>query len=322
MPITPDALTPCEHAVLRAVGRGLTDAEIAERLALPVHTVADQIARIQSALGLRDRAAVIVYAFDHGIVTAAPANGPRLDLSVLGAPRAWRDGEPLDLGPVRQQTLLTALALRPDRTVSRQELLDDVWGMEAPAGNVVQVYVYRLRKCLVDAVIARDRSGYRFLGRAALVDAGRVDELAAEADGFALAGDLPSAVDALSRALGLFRGEPLAGLPGPFADMERFRLTERRMSLTHRKADWQLRLGRHADAITDLRAATVADPHHEPVAALLMRALHETGRRADALAVFERLSRRLAEDLGVAPGERVRHAREVVVQDRPLMAAG
>ncbi|GAB3573133.1 hypothetical protein GCM10027445_31860 [Amycolatopsis endophytica] len=310
--------------MLRAVGRGLTDAEIADRLAVPERTVAGRLTGIRTALGLRDRAAVIVYAFDHGIVTANRATGPRLEISVLGPPRAWRDGEPLDLGPVRQQTLLAALALRPDHTVGRQELLDDVWGPDAPSGNVVQVYVYRLRKCLADPVIARDRFGYRLLGGAVRVDATRAEELASEADAAERAADLPSAIDALGRALGLFRGEPLAGLPGPFADVERFRLTGLRLSLSHRKALWQLELGRYDDAISELRAATVADPHHEPVAALLMRALHETGRRADALAVFARLRRRLTEDLGVAPGERVRRTREAILRDaptrRPLLA--
>ncbi|GHF13222.1 hypothetical protein GCM10017786_54030 [Amycolatopsis deserti] len=310
MPIT--TLTERERAVLRAVGRGLTDAEIAARLGVPETAVAGQLRDIRRRLGLRDRSAAIVYAFDHGIATATPAPGPPLEISVLGPPRAWRAGEPLDLGPVRQQALLAALALRPDTTRTKQDLLDDVWGPEAPSGNVVQVYVYRLRKCLAEPVIARDRFGYRFLGAGVLLDITRVEEIAAEAEAAARAGDLAAAVDTVSRALGLFRGEPLAGLPGPFADGERFRLRERRLALIQRKASWQLRLGRHADAIAELRACAAADPHHEPVTALLMRALHETGRPAEALAAFARLRRRLAEDLGVAPGIEARRVHEVI----------
>lgn len=134
-----------ERAVLYAVGCGLRDEEIAAALAIPRDAVAGHLARILAKLGLCDRAAAIVHAFDCGLV--APGRGPRrqttspapptaerrvpeprLRISVLGPLRAWRDGRPLDLGHLRQQAVLTALALCPGRTVSQQELLDGVWG--------------------------------------------------------------------------------------------------------------------------------------------------------------------------------------------------
>jgi DNA-binding NarL/FixJ family response regulator len=65
----PDLLTPREWDVLRAIGRGLTNSEIAEALVISELTVKSHIGRIFVKLGLRDRAAAIVYAFDHGIVT-------------------------------------------------------------------------------------------------------------------------------------------------------------------------------------------------------------------------------------------------------------
>lgn len=126
-------------------------------------------------------------------------SGGRLRLSVLGPLRAWRGDQPLELGPVRQKALLGALVLRPDVVVGAGELLDDVWGLEPPGTGrrVVPVYVHRLRKCLragddepADAVIARDSSGYRFVGAAAEVDAVTLDRIAAEAAAAARAGDL------------------------------------------------------------------------------------------------------------------------------------
>ena len=66
---SPGLLTPREHDVLRAVGRGLSNAEIAEALVISEVTVKSHIGRIFVKLGLRDRAAAIVYAFDNGIVT-------------------------------------------------------------------------------------------------------------------------------------------------------------------------------------------------------------------------------------------------------------
>ncbi|GAA0646766.1 hypothetical protein GCM10010174_82420 [Kutzneria viridogrisea] len=323
----PRALAPRDHEVLRALGRGLTNTEIAAALAMPTTTVARHVGRILSTLGLRDRAAAIVYAFDHGIVTpgrplkaAVREPAPRLRISVLGPLRAWRGRQPLDLGPVRQQALFAALVLRPDVTVSQRELLDGVWGPEPPAGNVVPVYVYRLRKCLhpgghrPDPVISRDKWGYRLPSGGMSVDSARMEEIAAEAGAAERAGDLVEAVSGCTRALGLFQGEPLAGLSGPFAEVERLRLTERRMALAQQKAQGQLRLGRHSQAIDELLSLTSEHPHCEPVAALLMRALHGSGRRADALAVFTRTRRRLIDDLDVEPGETLLRAQRAVLR--------
>jgi DNA-binding NarL/FixJ family response regulator len=64
-----DALTARERDVLVAIGTGLSNVEIAESLVISELTVKSHIGRIFAKLGLRDRAAAIVYAFDHGLVT-------------------------------------------------------------------------------------------------------------------------------------------------------------------------------------------------------------------------------------------------------------
>ncbi len=249
--------------------------------------------------------------------------GGQLRLAVLGPLRGWRGEEPLDLGPVRQQALLAALVLRPDEPVSQQELLDSVWGAEPPGtgGKVVPVYVHRLRRCLredgaaaADSVIGTSRGGYRFVSARVRLDSVRLAELVAEAEAADRAGDLAAAVEAYARALELFRGEPLSGLPGPFAEGERLRLTERRIALSQQKLERQLRLGRYAEAIAELSALLPAHPHSEALGALLMRALHGSGRSGDALAVFTQLRRRLVDDLGVEPGSRLRRVQEAVLR--------
>lgn len=337
--LTPHALTSQERELLYALGCGLEDAEIADALALPEHEVAGQLGCVLVKLGLRDRAAAIVHAFDCGLVvpgqgprrraagrgttvharTGPAAPGTRLRVSLLGPLRARFAGEPVDVGPVRQQAVLAALALSPGRSVSRQELLDGVWGMESPGGNVVPVYVYRLRKGLrlgegQDSVIKTDRYGYRLAPGAVDVDVTCMEELVTAAGAAERAGDPAEAVRLCGRALDLFRGEPLAGLPGPLAELERLRLVERRVALAQRKAQWQLRLGRVAEATADLSELALQQPLNEPVAALLMHALNRDGRRAEALSVFNRTGRRLADELGVPPGELLCRARWSVLR--------
>lgn len=128
------------------------------------------------------------------------------------------------------------------------------------------------------------------------------------------ADDPAEAVRLCSRVLELFRGEPLAGLPGPLAELERLRLTERRIAVVRRKARWQLRLGRDAEAIAELFALSAEHPLNEPSAAMLMRALQRDGRQAEALAVFERARRSLSDDLGVAPSRVLRRAHQMILR--------
>ncbi|MFE0702233.1 BTAD domain-containing putative transcriptional regulator [Streptomyces sp. NPDC058872] len=325
-----------ERRVLAAVGCGLRDDEIAAVLALPEDAVASHLARIQAKLGLRDRAAAIVHAFDSGLVvpghgprtvpapaprtgTTARTTGPTVRLSLLGPLRALRDGRPLELGHLRRQAVLAALALPVGRTVSRGQLLDGVWGTDTPAANVVPVYVYRLRKALdagdgTATLIAHGPRGYRLVPGAVDVDVADLEEIVTAIGTAERAGETAEAVRLCSRALDLFRGEPLAGLPGPLAERERLRLTERRIALVQRKATRQLRLGRHAEATAELSALSGAHPLDEPVAAMLMRALYRSGRQAAALDVYDRVRRRLADDLGVPPSPMLRRTRRMILR--------
>ncbi|MGW2650346.1 AfsR/SARP family transcriptional regulator [Streptomyces sp. NPDC001393] len=232
---------------------------------------------------------------------------------------------------MREQALLIALLLRPGRTVSRQQLLDGVWGGEPPGtgSRVIPVYVHRLRRRLdargngsANSVIDTVRGGYRFAPRSACTDVARCEEIAAEGRAARDSGDLDAAVDAWSRALALFRGEPLAGIVGPFAEGERLRLTEQRLLLLQDKADCQLRAGHHARAVGELFSLTTAHPYNEALAALLMRALHAGNRQADALDVYAAVRRRLVDGQGVEPGVELRRVHEAVLRGDDSLLLG
>lgn len=229
---------------------------------------------------------------------------------VLGPFVAWQettDGRTeVALGPPRQRAVLAGLVLRPGRVVDVDELVVDVWGDAAPRGgaNVVQTYISALRRVLEPHRAPRSRAGILLStkdGYRLDVEPGRVDAFQAETR-------LEQArtqrdVEALSDILRLWRGTPLAGLPGPFASAQRTRYSELRAAVLEEYYEACLAEGRRGNEIVGELAALVEEhPLRERLRALLMRALDRDGRRADALAVFRQGRRFLVDRQGVEPG--------------------
>jgi DNA-binding NarL/FixJ family response regulator len=71
-----DELTDREHAVLRLMARGATNAEIGASLHVAEATVKTHVGSIFAKLGVRDRAAAIVFAYDHGVVSPGATPPP------------------------------------------------------------------------------------------------------------------------------------------------------------------------------------------------------------------------------------------------------
>ncbi|TXS46982.1 AfsR/SARP family transcriptional regulator [Streptomyces sp. t39] len=246
-----------------------------------------------------------------------------LRIDLLGPVRARRGDAPLALGPVRRQAVLSVLVLRAPSFVTYGQLLADVWGSEPPATGhrVLSSYVYSLRKALDVAaagpgrsVIGSDRGSYRFVPGRARTDLANLAEEASRARRAKDSGDLGAALEHGSRALELFRGEPLPGLPGPFADGERQRLARQRRMLHQDRAECLVSAGRWAEALDELLAPALDQPYDEVLAALRMRALYGHGRQAEALAVHRETRRRLLDELGVEPGEELRAVHQAVLR--------
>ncbi|MET9419326.1 MULTISPECIES: BTAD domain-containing putative transcriptional regulator [unclassified Streptomyces] len=235
----------------------------------------------------------------------APLGSENAELyfSVLGPVRVRRGGQILPPGSPQQRALLVALLLRDGRTATAHELIDAIWGEEPPSQALaaVRTYASRLRKALDPDTLVSESGGYALrIGRDAL-DLAVAQELAAEAYKANAAGDRTQARALLNKVLNLWDGEPLANVPGPYAENQRTRLVEWGLQLLETRLDIDLEVGRHAEAVSELTALTATHPLRERLRELLMLALYRSGRQAEALAVYADTRRLLAEELGVDP---------------------
>ncbi|GAA2061182.1 transcriptional regulator AfsR [Streptomyces albiaxialis] len=230
----------------------------------------------------------------------------QLRFAVLGPVRAWRGDRALSMGSPQQRALLAALLLRAGRTATAEELIDAIWGEEPPeqAKAALRTYASRIRKSLgADAdLLVSESGGYAIrTGGEAVLDMDTAQDLATHAEKAASCGDHLRARDLYNNALAEWDGEPLAHVPGPYADTHRTRLEEWRLGLLEHRLDLDLQVGCHAEAVSELTALTAAHPLRERLRELLMLALYRSGRQAEALAVYADTRRLLADELGVDP---------------------
>ncbi len=212
------------------------------------------------------------------------------------------DGTAVEVPGVRLRALLAALALEPGRIVTREKLVDWIWGQQPPADevNALQALVSRLRKMLPGGVIEADSGGYRLAVPPDAVDVSRFERLV----GQARAAEPAARADLLRSALELWHGTALEGvaLRGSEAfDAAVARLDELYLTALGDRVDADIRLGRGGEMVSELTELVATHPLREGFVAALMRALVEAGRSAEALTVYQRTRERLAEELGVDP---------------------
>jgi predicted ATPase/DNA-binding SARP family transcriptional activator len=244
---------------------------------------------------------------------------------ILGPVRAVRaDGSPAPLGGPKSRALLTLLLADAGRIVPTERLIDGVYGAEPPdgVGNALQSQVSRLRQQLGGGseLVEFHPAGYRLAVDPAGVDAHRFERLAAEGRKALAAGEPRAAAKLLGEALALWRGDPLAD--APLAEHQATRLAELRLSATEDDLQARLELGEHAELVPRLRELVAAHPLREGLRGQLMRALHGSGRHAEALAAFEDARRTLAEELGADPSAELAAVHLALLRDEPAPAAG
>ena len=223
------------------------------------------------------------------------------------------------LGPVELQTetghavltgkqgaLLTILLLSANRVVSVQRLAESLWGEPLPSSpsSRVRMLISDLRKTCIaagDNLIRTQRPGYVVRLVPDQLDLATFLECVAQARKAAAGGDLETAVTRYDEALSLWHGAPLVGIDGSFVQAEAARLEELRLEAVEERGSAMLAKGRYAEAITELTTVIADHPLREAAHGRLMLALHRSGRRADALAVYRRLRERITEELGLEP---------------------
>ncbi|GAB2986761.1 AfsR/SARP family transcriptional regulator [Saccharothrix stipae] len=253
----------------------------------------------------------------------ADGGGERLRFEVLGLLRAVRGGGEVDLGAAKQRAVLAVLLLARNAPVSRDQIIEAVWGDNTPtsAVNLVQTYVAGLRRALEPSRARRAPAelltsvgdGYLLRVDPHAVDLDEFERGVAAAARLRASGDLISAATALDEALGLWRGEPLGGVAGLFAEVERGRLVERRLAVLEERAELLLLIGRGAELVPSLTTLVGEHPLRERGHGLLMRALCQAGRQAEALAVYREARRVLIDELGVEPGPELRKLQQAVL---------
>lgn len=239
------------------------------------------------------------------------------------------DGQ--SVSPGQQRTVLAALLVHANQPVTTSSLIDELWPDRAPgsANVIVQMCVSGLRKLLAPGLGARDRAqplrtsrgSYRLEVCDGDLDQDVFLQLAGDGQRLAAAGEHAAAAEALRAALDHWHGSALHDVAGgAVVSAHAAWLDERRDHVLERRTELDLKLGRHAEVIAELRGRVEAEPTLETFAAQLVTALAAAGRRREAAEVFEHSRTALATELGVRPGKRLLDALRLI--DAPVSATG
>jgi DNA-binding SARP family transcriptional activator len=233
----------------------------------------------------------------------------QLSFAILGALEVSAGGEPVDLGPAKQRTVLGLLLCRANQVVPVASLRDALWPDDAPrtARKNLQGYVSTLRKSIGAGPAGTGPLRHQPPGYLIRLDAAQLDSLAflqlsAAGVAAARAGDARAAAGMLGRAVGMWRGPVLADLAGlPAIAAEQERLHEHYLTSFETWVEARLALGEHGELAPVIDEVVRRHPLRERLRHAQMLALYRAGRQSEALAQFDALRHLLARELGLPP---------------------
>ena len=218
---------------------------------------------------------------------------------------SWGDEAPRTTRDRRETRILGALLLAPNRAVSVSDLVDVLWPSAPPATarqqlqNCASALCRRLRRAGLPP-LSNVANGYQVDVAWKQLDATSFERYVQDARALAST-DPVAAASKFREALGLWRGQVLGGIAmGPF-DASVARLQELRLSALEEQFEIALKLGKTGAVVSDLIASVQENPLREKLAALLMRALAECGRPAEAVDLFHTTRRNLVDNYGIDP---------------------
>ncbi|MFK3978829.1 BTAD domain-containing putative transcriptional regulator [Micromonospora sp. NPDC050397] len=263
---------------------------------------------------------------------AGPAGTEALRLQIMGPLRVWRGATELDTGPPQQRCLLALLLAREGQPVSTSDLIAMIWGPISPpsAVNVIHKYVGVLRRLLEPdlpsrspgSYLFRSGNGYRFTAGPETLDLVAFRSHVGAAKASMGRGCLDDALDHYTSALRLCRGFAgdfpadstgaaaiIAGIAGEFFDA------------AINAAEIAVQVRQPSRVLAPLRLAAEMDPLHELVHASLVTSLAASGQQAEALMVYQTIRKRLADELGIDPGQALQDAQRRVLTQTTLPRA-
>jgi predicted ATPase/DNA-binding SARP family transcriptional activator len=242
---------------------------------------------------------------------------------VLGPLTVWAaDGRPVPVPEPKTRALLADLLVHEGHPVSTGRLAADLWGADPPGNptNTLQTKISQLRRALGDPDrIVRQSAGYTLRLAPGELDAAGFAERAGRARA---AGEPRERADLLGDALALWRGPAYADLRDwSFTRGAAARLDEQRLTALEDLAEARLALGEHSVLADELGELVAAHPLRERLRAAHLRALYRGGRAAEALAGYEELRRRLADELGTDPGPELAALHRAILRQDPALAS-
>ncbi|WP_165945109.1 AfsR/SARP family transcriptional regulator [Micromonospora sp. KC723] len=235
----------------------------------------------------------------------------------------------VDLLPTapKQRQLLALLVLNANRFVSIDTCVEELWQDDPPRTVVptFQTYILQIRKCIAAGkevgslarahkLLTTGRRGYQLVIAPESLDLTHYRHWVKLGREAMRRQDYAASSQAYRKALGTWRGSALSDVQvGPHLRAMVDSLEESRITATEQCFEAELRLGLHHELVSELCAATAQYPLNERFQAQYMLALYRAGRQVEALNLFHRLRKTLAEELGIGPSLPVRRLHDAML---------